>query len=68
MKKSENEFYTLAEDRLSKLAEGHNDISGEVVNVKQPAKGYYVRSWFGGFNIYTINYKNLYHSRKSKGL
>jgi ribosome-associated translation inhibitor RaiA len=38
VKKSENEFYTLAADRLSKLAEGHNDISGAVVNLKQPAK------------------------------
>jgi ribosome-associated translation inhibitor RaiA len=38
IKKSENEFYTLAVDRLSKLAEGHNDISGAVVNLKQPAK------------------------------
>ena len=40
VKKSENEFYTLAVDRLSKLAEGHNDISGGVVNFKQPAKGH----------------------------
>jgi ribosome-associated translation inhibitor RaiA len=39
VKKSENEFYTLAVDRLSKLAEGHNDISGGVVNLKQPAQG-----------------------------
>jgi ribosome-associated translation inhibitor RaiA len=38
VKKSENEFYTLAVDRLSKLAEGHNDISGAAVNLKQPAK------------------------------
>ena len=38
VKKSENEFYTLAVDRLSELAEGHNDISGGVVNLKQPAK------------------------------
>jgi hypothetical protein len=40
IKKSENEFYTLAVDRLSKLAEGHNDISGGVVNLKQPAQGH----------------------------
>ena len=38
VKKSENEFYTIAVDRLSKLARGHNDISGAVVNLKQPAK------------------------------
>jgi ribosome-associated translation inhibitor RaiA len=38
VKKSENEFYALAVNRLSKLAEGHNDISGAVVNLKQPAK------------------------------
>jgi len=38
IKKSENEIYTLAVDRLSKLAEGYNDISGAVVNFKQPAK------------------------------
>ena len=38
VKKSENEFYTLAVDRLSKLAEGYNDISGAAVNLKQPAK------------------------------
>jgi hypothetical protein len=40
VKKSENEFYTLAVDRLSKLAEGHNDISGGVVNFKQPSPGH----------------------------
>jgi ribosome-associated translation inhibitor RaiA len=40
VKESENEYYTLAVDRLSKLAEGHNDISGGVVNLKQPAKGH----------------------------
>jgi ribosome-associated translation inhibitor RaiA len=39
VKKSENEYYTLAVDRLSKLAEGHNDISGAAVNLKQPAQG-----------------------------
>jgi ribosome-associated translation inhibitor RaiA len=38
IKKSENEYYTLAVDRLNKLAKGHNDISGAVVNLKQPAK------------------------------
>jgi ribosome-associated translation inhibitor RaiA len=38
VKKSENEYYTLAVDRLSKLAEGHTDISGAAVNFKQPAK------------------------------
>jgi ribosome-associated translation inhibitor RaiA len=37
-KKSENKFYTVAVDRLSKLAEGHNDISGAIVNLKSPAK------------------------------
>jgi ribosome-associated translation inhibitor RaiA len=40
VKKSENKHYTLAVNRLSKLAEGHNDISGGVVNLKQPAKGH----------------------------
>jgi ribosome-associated translation inhibitor RaiA len=39
VKKSENEYYTLTVDRLSKLAEGHNDISGGVVNLKLPAQG-----------------------------
>ncbi|NQU29624.1 MAG: HPF/RaiA family ribosome-associated protein [Anaerolineae bacterium] len=38
VKKSENEFYTLAVDRLNKLAKGYDDISGAVVNLKQPAK------------------------------
>ena len=33
VKKSENEFYTLAVDR-------HNDISSGVVNLKQPAQGH----------------------------
>ena len=37
-KKSENEYFTLAVDRLSLLAEGHADISGAAVNFKQPAK------------------------------
>ena len=40
VQKSENEYYTLAVDRLNKLAEGHNDISGGVVNLKQPAQGH----------------------------
>lgn len=40
VKKSENEYYTLAVERLSKLAEGHNDISGGVVNLKQPSQGH----------------------------
>ena len=40
VKKSENKHYTVAVNRLSKLAEGHNDISGAVVNLKQPAKEY----------------------------
>ena len=34
VKKSENEIYTLAVDRLSKLSEGHNDISGGVVKLE----------------------------------
>ena len=38
IKQSENEYYTLAADRLGKLAEGHDDISGAVVNLKKPAK------------------------------
>ena len=38
VKKSENEFYALAVDRFSELAEGNNDISGAVVNLKQPAQ------------------------------
>ncbi len=38
VKKSENESYTVAVDRLNNLAEGHHDISGAVVNFKQPAK------------------------------
>jgi ribosome-associated translation inhibitor RaiA len=40
VKKSENENYLLAVKRLSKLAEGHDDISGGVVNLKQPAQGH----------------------------
>ncbi|MEO8393284.1 MAG: HPF/RaiA family ribosome-associated protein [Chloroflexota bacterium] len=39
VRKSENEYYTLAVERLSKLAENHTDISGAVVNFKQPAQG-----------------------------
>ena len=39
VKNGENEFYSLAVERLSKLAEGHNDISGAVVNFKQPSQG-----------------------------
>ncbi len=38
VKKSENEFYSIAVERLSKLSEGHADISGAVVNFKQPAQ------------------------------
>lgn len=40
VKKSENEFFTLAADRMSKLAAGHNDISGGMVNFKQPSQGH----------------------------
>jgi ribosome-associated translation inhibitor RaiA len=40
VKKSENEFFTLAVDRLSKLAGGRDDISGAVVNFKQPAQAH----------------------------
>ena len=39
IKQSENDLYTLAVDRLNKLAEGHDDISGGVVNFKQPSQG-----------------------------
>lgn len=38
VKQSENEFYSLAVERLNELAEGHNDIRGAVVNFKKPAK------------------------------
>ena len=38
-KKSENEIYTLAVERISNLSEGHHDISGAMVNLKQPAQG-----------------------------
>lgn len=39
VKKSDNEFYQLAVERLNKLAESHDDISGAVVNFKKPAQG-----------------------------
>jgi len=39
IKKSENKYYSLAVDRLSKLAGEHDDISGGLVNFKQPAQG-----------------------------
>ncbi len=39
VKKSENEYYTLAVDRLNKLAEGHNDISGGVVKLETTCPG-----------------------------
>lgn len=39
IKQSENNLYTLAVNRLNKLAEGHDDISGGVVNFKQPSQG-----------------------------
>ncbi|MFT5195021.1 MAG: ribosome-associated translation inhibitor RaiA [Cellvibrionaceae bacterium] len=40
VKQSKNKFYTLAVDRLNKLAEGHNDISSAVVNFKEPSNGH----------------------------
>jgi len=46
VKKSENKIYTLAVNRLSKLAEGHKDISGGVVNLKQPSQGQQTSSIF----------------------
>ena len=39
IKKSENEYYMQAVERLSKLAEGHNDISGAVVKFKAAFPG-----------------------------
>jgi ribosome-associated translation inhibitor RaiA len=39
IKQSENDLYMLAVDWLNKLAEGHDDISGGVVNFKQPSQG-----------------------------
>ncbi|MEO8394737.1 MAG: HPF/RaiA family ribosome-associated protein [Chloroflexota bacterium] len=39
VKKSENEFYALAVERLGKLAKGHNDITGAAINLKPPAQG-----------------------------
>jgi ribosome-associated translation inhibitor RaiA len=39
IKQSENDLYTLASERLNLLAGDHNDISGGVVNFKQPAQG-----------------------------
>ena len=38
VKKSKNKNCTLAVDLLSKLAKGYNDISGVMVNFKQPTK------------------------------
>lgn len=38
VKKSDNEFFAIAAERLSDLTEGHNDITGAVVNFKQPAQ------------------------------
>ncbi len=38
VKQSDNELYSVAVDRLTKLAAGHNDISGAVVNFKLPAQ------------------------------
>lgn len=38
VKKSENKSYSMAIDRLSKLAEGHNDISGGVVTLSSLLK------------------------------
>ena len=39
VKKSENDYYTLAVDRLNKLAEGHNDISGGMVKLETTCTG-----------------------------
>jgi len=36
--KADNEFFALAAGRLSQLSKGHTDISGAVVNFKQPAQ------------------------------
>jgi hypothetical protein len=44
--KKENEYYTLCVDRLNKLAEGHNDISSVVVNLKQPLKVPHIQQLF----------------------
>jgi hypothetical protein len=41
VKTRESEVYTLAVDRLSELAEGHSDISGGVVNLRQPVTHMY---------------------------
>jgi ribosomal subunit interface protein len=39
VKKSENEFFTVAVDRLSELEKGHTDILNAAVNFKQPSQG-----------------------------
>jgi ribosome-associated translation inhibitor RaiA len=38
-KNSEYELFTVAETRLKKLAEGHNDMVGAAINLRQPASG-----------------------------
>ena len=40
VKKSENELYALAAERISELERGHTDILNAAVNFKQPAKGH----------------------------
>ena len=37
VKQSDHELYSVAVDRLTKLAAGHKKISGAVVNLKLPA-------------------------------
>ena len=58
VKKSENEIYTLAVDRLSKLAKGHNDISGAMVNLKQPAKSHFSPGSKGGHSAIQAQMEN----------
>jgi ribosome-associated translation inhibitor RaiA len=40
VKKSENANFAMAAEQLGQLAEGHQDITGAVVNLKLPAHGH----------------------------
>ena len=65
VKKSENEIYTLAVDRLSKLSEGHNDISGGVVKLEttcpRTSDAVYIRS--NGCRLYGNRSYRSYRKR-----
>jgi len=58
VKQSDHELYSVAVDRLTKLAAGHKKISGAVVNLKLPAQH---RKTILLFEVTIVDYRESEH-------